>query len=160
MCGNLMTIGQKGASKTFEETVTEYRRVRRIIEEHDKITTGNKIDMSLKMWIYWNVTDYKTRARIEARVDLSAPSSRTPEKLQTFIDELYDENRNEAVVSRIGKSDPMDVSGVAAREGPESPGEEEKYTAAEWQDWEQQQQGPYYPPPPVPDPSWTRGDSH
>ena len=67
MYGNLMSVGQKGASKTFEDTVVEYRKVRRIIEEHGKITAGNKIDMSLKMWVYWNVTDIKTRAMMEKR---------------------------------------------------------------------------------------------
>ena len=160
MYGNLMSIGQRGASKTFEDTVVEYRKVRRIIEEHDKITAGNKIDMSLKMWVYWNVTDMKTRSRMEARAELSSPASRTPEKLQSFIEELYEEKRNEAVFSRIGKGDPMDVIGVAWKEEPDSQGEEERYTAAEWQEWEQHQQDAHYPPPPVPDPSWTRGDNH
>ena len=113
-----------------------------------------------KCGCYWNITDFKTRARMEARAELSSPMARTPEKLQSFIDELYEEKRNEAVFSRIGKGDPMDVSGVAMREGPENQGEEERYTSAAWQEWEQQQQGQFYPAPPVPDPSWTRGDSH
>ena len=109
LMSGVLGMGTAGARKTFDETYEAYRQLRNLIDEHDKVTTSNRLDESLKVWAYWSITDAKTKARAEARAELSTPSARSVDKMRAFIEELHDEKRSETVYSKMGKGDPMDV---------------------------------------------------
>ena len=79
-------MGTSGARKSFDETYEAYRQLRNVIDEHDKVTTTNRLDESLKVWAYWSITDVKTKARAEAGAELSTPAGRTVEKMRAFIE--------------------------------------------------------------------------
>ena len=157
LMSHVLSMSTSGARKTFDETYDSYRQLRDLIDEHDKVTTSNRLDESLKVWACWSITDVKTKARAEARAELSMPAGRTVEKMRAFTEEPHEENRNESVHSRMGKGDPMGVGAVSC---PEGQGEQEKYMVSEVIEWLQQTGGEDYLPPPVPDASWERPDNH
>ena len=64
--GTVMIIG-KHECATFEETYNIHRRLRKYTEQYDNISAPNKFDEGLKLWVYWQSTDKRTKARAEIR---------------------------------------------------------------------------------------------
>ena len=88
----------------------------------------------LKLWIYWESIDRKTKARAEMRVDMQK-KTRIVTSIKSFIEENHLDNQSTEMHSKAKKGDPMDI-GALANQGRSEDGQ--RYSASEWADYMRQ----------------------